>query len=140
MPTAYRQRSFENWSFKCTCKLCTAAPEPRAVSDANREKLADLYSEMGEPTTSLSKLLALVEEFEGIVDQEHLEVKRGEYYQGFMMFFAGKKDWVSALRYAEKSLRYTEMFSDPDGGFSGGVRNDAQFLREKVEQEATGEI
>jgi hypothetical protein len=138
MPTFYRQRSFENWSFKCTCALCTAAPEVRAASDARREKLADLYAKMEESSTSHSQLVALIKEFDEIVEKEGLEVKRGEYYQGFMMFHAARGDWPGALKYGEKSLKYTETFSDPDGGFCGGLRSDIRYLKDMIGEKGTG--
>ncbi|KAK0614604.1 hypothetical protein B0T14DRAFT_570525 [Immersiella caudata] len=132
MPSVYRQRNLANWSFKCTCNLCTASPSTLAASDARRHKLADLYTQMEASSTSLPQLKALIEEFEAIVDKEGLEVKRGEYYQGFMMFHHARGDWKGALKYAEASLQRTETFSDPDGGYAGGLRNDIQFLKDLI--------
>ncbi|KAK0638468.1 hypothetical protein B0T16DRAFT_336955 [Cercophora newfieldiana] len=129
MPTAYRQRSFSNWSFKCTCALCTAKPEVRDASDARREQLADLYAKMEDSGTSHRQLVALIKEFDEIVDKEGLAVKRGEYYQGFMMFHAARGDWEGALKYGQQSLKYTETFSDPTGGFAGGLRDDVRYLK-----------
>ncbi|KAK4444587.1 SET domain-protein 5 [Podospora aff. communis PSN243] len=132
MPTKYRQRSLANWSFKCTCAMCTASHSALAASDARREKLADLYNKMEDSSTSLPQLKKLIEEFEDIVEKEGLEVKRGEYYQGFMMFHHARGDWKGALKYAEASLRRTEIFSDPQGAYAGGLRNDIKFLKDLI--------
>ncbi|CRK14317.1 hypothetical protein BN1723_016170 [Verticillium longisporum] len=41
-----RQSTLADWGFKCTCEMCTAAPDVIAESDARRSKVEDLQAEV----------------------------------------------------------------------------------------------
>ena len=134
MPTAHRRRHLGNWGFDCTCTLCASGPEALAASDARRERLADLYGAMSDSSTvTRARLGDMAAEFAELVRTEHLEVRDGEYHQGLMRFFYSAGDVAGALEHARIALRSAERFSDPDGGFCTGLRQDLRFLEDLVE-------
>lgn len=132
MPSQHRAANLENWGFNCTCSLCTAPLEVRQASDRRREKLADLYFAMKEPTISHDQLLKLTDKFLELVYAEHLETRFGEYFQALIRFYYNFGDHKNALKYAELSLKYSEAFADPQGGFCVSLRQDIKFLKDLI--------
>ncbi|KAK4215098.1 hypothetical protein QBC37DRAFT_399028 [Rhypophila decipiens] len=148
MPSVYRQQALANWSFKCTCALCTSAPEALSASDSRREKLVELLHEMNQlvPVSSkplsveqiqanYEKLVVYTREFVEILQIERLFPKVGEYYQRFMKLYYGFGDIESAYKYARTALKFAEIFSDPDGGFCWGLRRDSELLERLIAEQ-----
>ncbi|KAM7195077.1 hypothetical protein V8F33_006946 [Rhypophila sp. PSN 637] len=61
MPTLYRRKSLSNWSFKCTCSLCSSGTDSPSESDKRRNRLIGLFHHMKKlhlttnPTWKLSR-------------------------------------------------------------------------------------
>ena len=94
---------------------------------------------MVEEGTEYEKLVELTREFVGIVQQEQLIPKVGEYYQLFMEIYYTYGDLESAFRYGELALFFAETFSDPEGSWSEGLRLDLAALRRAIEENAEDE-
>ncbi|KAM7210686.1 hypothetical protein V8F06_013931 [Rhypophila decipiens] len=148
MPSIYRQQALANWSFKCTCALCTSAPEASSASDSRRNRLVELLHEMNQLVPGSSKhlsveqtqanyeqLVVYTREFVEIVQIERLFPKVGEYYQRFMKLYYGFGDIESAYKYARTALKFAEIFSDPDGGFCWGLRRDLELLERLIAEQ-----
>ncbi|KAM7200407.1 hypothetical protein V8F20_005384 [Naviculisporaceae sp. PSN 640] len=139
MPTSYRHQGLANWSFKCTCPLCSSPPSALSASDARGNRLPELLYLMKQlaPTSSESleqtqanyeTLVQYTQEFVSILQVERLFPKVAEFYQQFMKMYYGFGDIESAYKYAQTALKFGEIFSDPEGGFCGGLRMDLEFL------------
>ncbi|KAM7198996.1 hypothetical protein V8F33_004733 [Rhypophila sp. PSN 637] len=148
LPSVYRQQALANWSFKCTCALCTSAPEASSASDSRRNHLVELLHEMKQliPTSSkplsveqtqanYEQLVVNTREFVEILQIERLFPKVGEYYQRFMKIYYGFGDIESAYKYARTALKFAEIFSDPDGGFCWGLRRDLELLERLIAEQ-----
>ncbi|KAH8881328.1 hypothetical protein GQ53DRAFT_735558 [Thozetella sp. PMI_491] len=137
MPTKYRTEALENWGFNCTCAKCTAAPDEKAKSDARLFELVRLNQMLSKRDADYeyAQVVELTRRFVDIVQEENLFAKVGEYYQTFMTLFYFYGDIESAIKYGRTALRYAEMFTDPEGGFCGGIRLDLELLEEQWESE-----
>ncbi|KAK4443830.1 SET domain-protein 5 [Podospora aff. communis PSN243] len=135
MPSHHRRRNLFNWGFNCTCSLCTASPAVQHESDQRRERLADLYFAMKELSVTHKQLLEMTDQFLALIHAEHLETRFGEYFQAIIMFYYNRKDLGSALKYARLSLKYSEAFADPDGGFCQSLRDDIGYLEKLIAME-----
>jgi tetratricopeptide (TPR) repeat protein len=136
MPTRHRVTALSNWGFNCTCALCSSPPDARAASDSRRETLVDIYHALNDPSTSYEAAVEMTRDFIDIVRVERLEANLAEYYQVFMKTYYDFGDIESALRYAQIALVYAETFSDPEGGFCTGLRQDLELLERLVEEGA----
>jgi hypothetical protein len=138
MPTAHRKKALANWGFNCTCNLCTSSPEHQAVSDQRRERLVEVYYAMQEETTTYDILVELSREFIQLAREERLLARIPEYYQSLMRIFYAFKDVETAHKYGTLSLRFGEIFSDPEGEFVSVVRRELdevdRALRERVKE------
>lgn len=134
MASAHRARGLANWGFQCSCALCTSPPEVLAESDRARGHLLELYHRMVKDDTDYAELVELTREFVGIVKQEELVPKVGEYYQLFMEIYYSYGDLESALRYGQLALFFAETFSDPDGTWAAGLRLDLAALKRGLDE------
>lgn len=136
MPTTQRTRTISNWGFNCTCDLCSAPPSARDASDERRERLVEISYAMQDESTSYNDLVELTREFIKLAQTERLVAKVGEYYQTFMRVYYGAGDAETARKYGRASLKFAEIFSDPEGGFCAGIRRDLRQL----DQELSGKV
>jgi len=138
MPSKHRLRNLDNWGFNCTCSLCTASPEVREASDQRREKLADVYFAMKKSDITHQELIDMTGRFLELIYTERLETRFGEYFQILIMFYYNFRDLDNALKYAKLSLKYSEAFADPDGGFCESLREDIVFLEDLIKKRDGG--
>ncbi|KAK4226020.1 hypothetical protein QBC38DRAFT_367425 [Podospora fimiseda] len=138
MSTAYRHKHLSNWHFNCTCALCSAPEQAREASDARREHIIELFYGMQEPSTTYEDLIEMTKEFIELAQVERLITKIGEYYQVLMKLFYEKGDPVAARKYGKAALMFGEIFSDPDGEFCEGLREDMEIV-ERVISETGGQ-
>ncbi|KAK3905518.1 SET domain-protein 5 [Staphylotrichum tortipilum] len=132
--TTQRTRKLSNWGFNCSCELCSAPPEAREASDQRRERMVEVYYAMQDESTSYNTLVELTREFIKLAQVERLLAKVGEYYQALMRIYYGFGDAETARKYGQASLKFAEIFSDPDGGFCAGIRRDLRQLNEELSE------
>lgn len=130
--TAQRTQKLGNWGFNCSCELCSAPPEAREASDQRRERMVEAYYAMQDESTSYNALVELTREFINLAQVERLLPKVGEYYQALMRIYYGFGDAETARKYGRASLKFAEIFSDPEGGFCAGIRRDLRQLDEEL--------
>ncbi|KAK4160572.1 hypothetical protein QBC43DRAFT_359285 [Cladorrhinum sp. PSN259] len=137
MSTPSRQTHLANWHFNCTCALCSAPAQAREASDSRREQILELLYGMQEPSTSYETLIEMTREFIELAQVERLITKVGEYYQVLMKLFYEKGDPESARKYGRAALMFGEIFSDAEGEFCAGLREDLEVV-ERVISESGG--
>jgi len=137
MSSTYRQKSLANWHFNCTCALCSAPAQAIEASDARREQIVELFYGMQDPSTTYESLIEMTKEFIELAQVERLITKVGEYYQVLMKLFYEKGDPESARRYGSAALMFAETFSDPEGEFCVGLKDDLEIV-DKVLAENRG--
>ncbi|GAB1313756.1 SET domain-containing protein 5 [Madurella fahalii] len=138
MPTSHRHRALGNWGFNCTCALCSAPDEAREASDRRREQLIELYYAMQEESTDYDSLIKLTREFIELAQVERLIAKVGEYYRVFMRIYYEIGDPESAKKYGQAALKFAEIFSDPEGVFCTGLRQDLAVLERVLSDRQSG--
>lgn len=134
MPSSYRAKSLRNWNFECTCGLCQAPKQAVEASDSRREHLVELFAAMQDPSTTHDQLVEMTREFIELAQVERLITKIGEYYQVFMKLYYEKGDPHAAKKYGMASLKFAEMFGDPDGGFCEALRKDMEVLERVIRE------
>lgn len=96
----------------------------------------EVYYAMQDESTSYNRLVELTGEFIELAKTERLLAKIGEYYQVIMRIYYGFGDLETARKYGRASLKFAEIFTDPEGQFCSGLRRDLKVvdreLREKT--------
>jgi hypothetical protein len=96
----------------------------------------EVYYAMQDESTSYNRLVELTGEFIKLAKAERLLAKIGEYYQVFMRIYYGVGDFEAAKKYGEASLRYAEIFADPEGSFCSGLRRDLKVVERELREKA----
>ena len=94
--------------------------------------MVEAYYAMQDESTSYNALVELTREFINLAQVERLLPKVGEYYQALMRIYYGFGDAETARKYGRASLKFAEIFSDPEGGFCAGIRRDLRQLDEEL--------
>jgi hypothetical protein len=94
----------------------------------------EVYYAMQDESTSYNTLVELTREFIKLAQVERLVAKVGQHYQAFMRIYYGFGDAETARKYGQASLKFAEIFSDPEGGFCAGLRRDLEQIERELSE------
>lgn len=105
---AARQKLYsENWGFRCTCELCTAGVSEIARSDRQRERFEHLHEQLVSLTADTydaQRVIAWEQEVFAISEEQGFEVSVTDDLERMAYVYAGLRNHVEALSWAQKAL------------------------------------
>ncbi|KAF3343709.1 hypothetical protein VD0002_g1360 [Verticillium dahliae] len=84
-----RQSTLADWGFKCTCEMCTAAPDVIAASDARRSKVEDLQAQVLDflGRGKIHGAIKLIESILELLETEGLQPLMTEHYDSLARIY-----------------------------------------------------
>ncbi|KAK0647199.1 hypothetical protein B0T16DRAFT_376314 [Cercophora newfieldiana] len=130
LPTEDRLQLLEShYGFKCHCELCSAPQEIRQVSDAQRQRIQEIRTNI-RAVKDLSALRLMDNELLGLVEREDLGFKSKEYEWALALAFYRLGDLASAIRKAGAALRHAESLAGgEDDEFQRAIRGNIAFMK-----------
>ncbi|KAL9949014.1 hypothetical protein ACHAO5_001266 [Verticillium nonalfalfae] len=88
-PKISRQSTLADWGFKCTCEMCTAAPDVIAESDARRSKVEDLQAEVLDflGRGKIHGAIKLIKSILALLETEGLQPLMTEHYDSLARIY-----------------------------------------------------
>ncbi|KAH9905154.1 SET domain-containing protein [Xylariomycetidae sp. FL2044] len=103
LPYEQRQQDLAKWNFECTCSLCAASQERRAVSDQRRARLREIYRLLTEDASLSPKQVDRhAREAEALARKEELVPQLLVYFELAARAFLYANDMAGARKYARR--------------------------------------
>ncbi|KAM0335059.1 hypothetical protein ACHAQA_000093 [Verticillium albo-atrum] len=127
-----RDLIISTWGFECKCSLCSNDGE-LYLSDMHRRQLDRIMEELALPEVRTPALVTeLVGELEDMIDDEALDVQRGDLYGVVSRVWSELGDFGEALRYAERGVGLHEYYKGADDSNTWQARRFVEYLKLKL--------
>jgi len=106
-----RQSRLQEWGFNCTCDLCRATAEERAISDGRRVKIAPISHGITAALEKwdIHKAIRIMEDRLVLLKEEGLEASSGEMHEGLARLYWILGDEEIAIGHARNAVDYADF-------------------------------